>query len=53
MAGMVGTAGFRLAPLTGEAEADLPWWAVCGPPTTGGAALLAIIGSEIFLVALA
>lgn len=28
MAGMVGTAGLKLAPFTGEAEADLPWCAV-------------------------
>jgi hypothetical protein len=52
---MAGTAGLMaLLPFTGETDARLPCWAFCGPPTaTGGAALDAIGGDEIFLVALA
>jgi hypothetical protein len=50
---MVGTAGWMgFLPFTGEMDELLPWWAFCGPPTaTGGAALDAIGGDEIFLVA--
>ena len=44
MAGMAGTAGVMGPPFTGEL---LPW------PTAGGAPLDAIVGEEIFLVALA
>jgi len=52
---MAGTAGLMGAlPFTGETEARLPCCAFAGPPTaTGGAALDAIGGDEIFLVALA
>ena len=52
---MAGTAGWMgFLPFTGEIDELLPWCAFCGPPTaTGGAALDAIGGDEIFLVALA
>lgn len=53
MVGMVGTAGLMPVPFTGETDDVLPWCADGGPPTTGGVPLLAMIGSEIFLVALA
>lgn len=56
MVGMAGTAGVMgaavlalLLPFTGEAEALLP----CCAPTAAGAPLDAIVGEEIFLVALA
>lgn len=50
MAGMEGTAGVMPLPFTGEAELLLP---CCGAPTAAGAPLDAIVGEEIFLVALA
>jgi hypothetical protein len=52
---MAGTAGLMgLLPFTGETDARLPCCAFCGPPTaTGGVALDAIGGDEIFLVAFA
>jgi hypothetical protein len=53
MVGMVGTAGVMLLPFTGETELLLPCCALCGAPTAGGAPLDAIVGDEIFLVALA
>jgi hypothetical protein len=54
MVGMVGTAGVMAAlPFTGETEALLPCCALCGAPTAAGAPLDAIVGEEIFLVALA
>ena len=51
--GMVGTAGVMLPPFTGEADELLPCCALCGAPTAAGAPLDAIVGEEIFLVALA
>lgn len=53
MAGIVGIAGLMLPPFTGETDELFPCCADCGAPTTGGVPLLAMIGSEIFLVALA
>lgn len=53
MAGMAGTAGVMLPPFTGEAELLFACWALCGAPTAAGAPLDAIVGEEIFLVALA
>ena len=50
MVGIVGTAGVMLLPFTGDTELLLP---CCGAPTAGGAPLDAIVGDEIFLVALA
>lgn len=53
MVGMAGTAGVMLLPFTGETDELLPCWALCGAPTAAGAPLDAIVGEEIFLVALA
>ena len=56
MAGMTaGTAGLMAPlPFTGDTEALFPCCAFSGPPTaTGGAPLDAIVGEEIFLVAVA
>lgn len=53
MVGMAGTAGVMALPFTGETEAVLAWCALCGAPTAAGEALDAIVGEEIFLVALA
>jgi hypothetical protein len=53
-AGTAGWMGFWFLPFTGEIELFLPWCAFWEPPTaTGGAALDAIGGDCIFLVALA
>lgn len=54
MAGTAGWTGLAALPFTGETEELLPWLGFWGPPTaTGGVALDAIGGDDIFLVALA
>jgi len=55
MAGMVGMAGLmEVLPFTGDTEELFPCCALCGPPTAaGGAPLDAIVGEEVFWVALA
>tara|TARA_R110002003_G_scaffold39_8_gene2470 strand:+ start:20378 stop:20536 length:159 start_codon:yes stop_codon:yes gene_type:complete len=52
---MVGIAGLmEVLPFTGDTEELVPCCALCGPPTaTGGAPLDAIVGEEVFWVALA
>jgi hypothetical protein len=52
---MVGIAGLmEVLPFTGDTEELFPCCALCGPPTaTGGAPLDAIVGEEVFWVALA
>jgi hypothetical protein len=52
-AGRAGTAGVMAAPFSGETDDVLPCCADCGAPTAAGAPLDAIVGEEIFLVALA